>query len=165
MRKIILMLGTILIATILISGSAVAGWHYSTIYSSYNCTSITNIEGAEDGYHATLGVDGSPVQNPGTLGWVLLDLSSDNAMGPDQDFTVFADSSIEELYDAYVGETPNPYATSWVGQGGDTNDEIFTTPSTPNKAYRYIFIEGTTGSVDLDPHYGPEIDAVGWESP
>jgi hypothetical protein len=73
MRKAILMLGTLLIAVILISGPAVAVWYYIFDITDYDdCTNITNIVGAEDSNDATIG------QNPiwvHSMQWALVKIS------------------------------------------------------------------------------------------
>jgi hypothetical protein len=82
-------------------------------------------------------------------------------MGPSQDFTVFADSSISEVYNISVAETSEDDG-EYLGSGQDNTDETFTTPSTSGKSWRYIIIRGWSG-VTLDGPYGPDIDAIGWE--
>jgi hypothetical protein len=166
MRRFIAILGTLLIAVvIIISGSAVATWVYVTVYSSNSCTDITDIEAAEDNVYASLGQDGPPP----VLGWVLLDLGSVNEMPSSQDFTVFADTSVEENYSVWVGITNVIATMSYVGQGSDLDDEIFQTPSQPaHGGWQYIYILGTSGiagAVGGDYAYGPDIDAVGWDKP
>jgi hypothetical protein len=87
-------------------------------------------------------------------------------MGPNQDFTVYASSSVLEYYRLYI----------WTGQGidswypeegwlrDDTQDYDFTTPSTSGKEWRYFKFVGISGVCDpADPVYGADIDAVGWE--
>jgi hypothetical protein len=162
MRKAIMFLGTILIATvILISGSAVATWYYANYVIDYDkCRNPYYAVDAPDGYYATLGVE-TPYQR---LGWILLDLGSGNEMGPDQNFTVFASSYEQELYKVSISEEPDYETTIYIGQGRDDMDQYFFTPLTPDKSWRYILLEGFSGSyTPLDPYYGPEIDAVGWE--
>ena len=163
MRKTVAIFGTLLIATVLIiSGSAVATWVYAISQTSSGCSSPGNALGAPDGNYATLGQDGPPP----VLGFIALDLGSLYAMPADQDFTVFADSPIEETYTAYVGITSDPQYSLYVGGGNDTRDFIFTTPASPPSAwYRYIFLNGTSGVQAGDYYYGPEIDAVGWDKP
>jgi hypothetical protein len=162
MKRFIVILGTLLIATvIIISGSAVATWVYVTVYSSDNCTDIDEIEGAPDDDYASLGEYGPPA----VLGWVLLDLGSANAMPNSQDFTVFAGSAANETYEVHVIETPEPENKKYVGTGYDTKDFIFQTPSTGIEPWRYIYIMGTSGDWASDPAYGPDIDAVGWDKP
>jgi hypothetical protein len=161
-RKIIVIFGTLLIAAVfIISGSAVAPYvHY--IDEDYT-TDIYKIDGAPDDSYASIGKYIPPATYE--LGWVWLELNLSDEMGPSQDFTVYAgyvDGS-EETYNVYVGETRDVEGLAYVGQGNDTSDEIFTTPSQPfNAEWRYIFIEGVTGAYTPDPAYGPDLDAVGW---
>ncbi|UCE36801.1 MAG: hypothetical protein JSW00_14985 [Thermoplasmata archaeon] len=166
MRRFIAILGTLLIAmVIIISGSAVATWVYVTWIDEDNTSNTDNINGAPDDNYASLGEDGPPP----VLGWVLLDLGSGNEMPFSQEFTVFADSSMEENYSVWVGETTEKATMSYVGDGSDLDDEIFTTPSQPfNGSWRYIYIEATSGLTAFeggDYVYGPDIDAVGWDKP
>jgi len=152
-------MGTLLITMVLIiSGSAVAPW-VITWYSSGNCTNLSYITGADDGNHASLGVDGPPPE----LGWVLLDLGSGNEMPANQLFTVYASSASEENYNVYVVETTDLQYKLYVGNGDDTVDEDFTTPlSPPTGSYRYIYLEATSGVQTIDYAFGPDIDAVGY---
>jgi len=83
-------------------------------------------------------------------------------MGPNQDFTVFASSSVNETYSVSVSVATAPNTWHPVGIGNDTTDFVFQTPSNPENEWRYILIVGTSGSYTLDSYYGPEIDAVGW---
>lgn len=161
MRKIITILGILLIITVLISGSSVATWRYVIWIDEDNTTNRDNIDGAEDGNFATLGVN-TPTE---TLGWILLDLDRGYEMPPNQDFTVFADSSESEQYSVYV--SPSSTGGTYVGSNYDTADHDFTTPSSGSgPTYRYIKLVGLTGYIiGGDPIYGPEIDAVGWDQP
>lgn len=165
MKRIGTILGILLTVTILISGSAVATWvhadHHEPAYT--DCENPTYAEGADNDEYASLGHDDpSPV-----LGYILLDLGSGNEMPPWQDFTVFADTDVNETYHVSVAPDDNPNATQYVGTGWDTEDLIFQTPGgPPGTLWRYIFLEGITGqpaSGGGDYYYGPEIDAVGWD--
>jgi hypothetical protein len=161
MRKQIVIFGTLLIAAlVVISGSAVAPFVQVVTDFDY-CTDEDEILGADDDVYASIG-EGHPVFE---LGWVLLDLGSGNAMPYSQVFTVYGGypGGSEETYNVYVSETDDIEAVEYVGQGDDTSDEDFTTPSTPiNAQWRYIFIEGVIGAFDTDPAYGPDLDAVGY---
>jgi hypothetical protein len=161
MRRFITILGILLTAVILISGSAVAAWVFVTVHSSDDCTDIDEIEGIHDDTYATIG------ENPSTLGWVLLDLGSVNAMPSSQDFVVFAQTPVAEDYNVWVGESPVIGFMNWVGLGTDDGNETFTTPSLPPTAsWRYILIIGASGvGFGGDYAYGPDIDAVGWDKP
>jgi hypothetical protein len=162
MRKMIMILGTILItAMVLISGSAVATWVHVTYFWETNTTNPGNIDGAPDGTVASLGKNVPPP----TLGSIHLDLGPSNAMPNSQDFTVFAGSIVNETYYVYVGETSDVNASSYIGTGWDTENLTFQTPSMGDGAWRYIFLEGITGALSTDPGPGPEIDAVGWDKP
>lgn len=163
MKKSIAILGTMLITvTILISGSGIAPWffvdHYEPLYT-VNCTSPGAAVGAPDDEYASLGED-----NPPVLGLIVLDLDRGNEMGPDQEFTVFANSSVSEIYNVSISETATDDGY-YLGSNEDTEDHNFTTPSTPGKEWRYIIMWGWTGSLTPDYHYGPDIDAVGWYQP
>jgi hypothetical protein len=160
MRKTIMMTGTILIVAVILISGAVAAWVYvDRLYSSYNCTDPDEALGVDDGIHASLGQVGPPP----VWGWMFLELNISDVMPNSQDFTVYAESSIEETYLVSVSETPDPDEATYVGTGYDTDDEIFTTPSTGGGAWRYILIEAETSSTVWDPAPGAEIDAVGWD--
>jgi hypothetical protein len=159
MRKIIAILGTMLIATILISGSAVAAEEFIVGVDSYNnCTNPNSAVGSPNDAYATIGV------NPSSLGWILLDFGLGTSMDPDQDFTVYGMSAgVNETYSVTVVNQTKEWAVS-VGSGWDVANLVFTTPSYPNQSWRYVNITGTSGSKELgDMIYGPEIDAVGYE--
>ena len=167
MRKTVAIFGTLLITVmILISGSAVAAWvwanHYEAPYTY--CSNPGQAVGAPDGSYASLGFDGPPPE----LGWILLDLTSSNAMGSSQDFRVVAATPVNESYAVWVCETTDLQFKLYVGSGWDTENLTFTTPSNPPAAsWRYIYIMGTSGVTagagGGDYEYGPDIDAVGWD--
>jgi hypothetical protein len=162
MRKAIMILGTILIAAvIIISGSAVATWVYAHWIDEDDTPDINFID-ALDGDQAALGQTGPPL----VLGWVILDLGSGNEMGRNQDFMVFANSPVLEFYRVYISVG----STEWVPEdgwfGNDSEDHDFTTPGTSGGSWRYIKLVGISGICDPgDPEYGPDIDAVGWDKP
>jgi hypothetical protein len=160
MRKIILMLGTILIATILISGPVMAEEIYiARVESSVDCTYPSNAVGIHNDAYATIG------ENPSTLGLIILDFGLALSMGSDQEFTIYGMSHGEtETYDVRVIEQDGTtYAD--LGSGEDTTDEVFTTPSTSGRDWRWVKITATFGNKgDGDNNYGPEIDAVGYET-
>ena len=162
MKKLITILGILLAVTILLSGSAVAAWVYVTVDYSEDCTYIDEIEGAEDDVFASLGEDRLPFD--GILGWVFLDLGSGNEMGPSQDFTVFASSSVSEYYDVFV-QASDHHSPIFVGNDEDTANHVFTTPSLLGVTYRYIIRIGDSGVRGDGPAWGPDIDAVGWYKP
>jgi hypothetical protein len=169
MRKAVMILGTVLIATmIFISGSAVAGtWHYiDHVESSNYCTNPNYAVGYDDRFYASIGINGSPPTLP-VLGAICLDLGSGNEMPPSQNFTVFASSTISEIYDVWVTDDPADVENHvWVGENSDTANHYYTTPSTPDMSWRWVYIQGLTGDdINRDPAYGPEIDAVGWYEP
>lgn len=164
MRKAIMFLGTILIATvILISGSAVAWYFAKGIILEDNTTNIGKILGPDDDDHATLGL------NPSSLGFVVLDLGAGFEIPHNTAFTVFAtpgafyDNYLSEEYLVAVGEDSDSFEL--VGGDDDQGDHVFTTPNKPGNLYRYILITGTSGEegVQGDWNYGPEVDAVGWQ--
>ena len=152
MRRIVVILGTLLIGmVIIISGSVTAATHFVKYINESYCTNIGNIDDSPDGLSASLG------QNP-YYGTVILDLGSGNEMGARQVFTVFAnDSGNSEDYQVFVGEDLDEFYL--VGSGNDQADHNFTTPNW-GSSWRYIILVATSGS--SDPIYGPEIDAVGW---
>jgi hypothetical protein len=166
MRKTIAILGTLLIAAVLIiSGSAVAAWYYiDHVETELYATNSGNIVGGPDSSFATCGQNG----RPNKLGYIVGDLGSGNEMGPLQDFTVFANmtNGINETYDVLVSEHPNLVDFVYVGSGWDSENLVFTTPGTDPSSWRYIWINGTSGYTHptFDPIHGPEIDAVGWET-
>jgi hypothetical protein len=159
MKKIILILGTILIATILISGSAVAAsWFIVYVDDSGSVTNINNILGGDDGSHASIGVN---VGGGGNLGWAVLNLSDSAPMPPSTTFTVFAaGGATTEEYSINVSQYPNDVVGVWLGNGDDSGDFDFTTPSLQGSAWQFIIIRALTGA--QDSIYGPEIDAIGW---
>jgi len=168
MRRTVAISGILLITVVLIiSGSAVAAWHWIDHYEplyTVNCTSPWDAENAPDNDYASLGDDGPPP----VLGWILLDLDLGNEMGPSQNFTVFAQSSVEENYTVYVSETTDLQYKLYIGSGWDTENLTFQTPSSPPTAkWRYILLVGVTGYAGGigDYAYGPDIDAVGWWEP
>jgi hypothetical protein len=164
MRKAIMILGTILIAAvILISGSAVAAtWHYGvSIVEYYHCTSPDDVIDQPDDEYCSLGTSAQD------LGWILINLSYGHGMGPEQQFWVFADSTYPEQYQVFISAEPN-YETSYeIGYGWDNNDKDFYTPDeiAPVNGWLYILLLGKTGDPHPDPWYGPDIDAVGWYEP
>jgi hypothetical protein len=160
-------LGTLLIAmVIIISGSAVAWVYVRTILIDSYCTNLNDILDPEDDTHATLG------QGISTPGSATLDLGAGYEMGPGQEFTVFADGTVEgngktEYYEVFVSQDNIEFET--VGQDDDQSDHVFTTPDTPLSLWRYFIIECTENGgdydKDIDPIYGPEVDAIGWDQP
>ncbi|UCE38641.1 MAG: hypothetical protein JSW00_05270 [Thermoplasmata archaeon] len=167
MRRFIAILGTLLIAMVItISGSAVATWVYAHWIDEDNTTNIGYIDVLDTNY-ASLG-EHIPPADP-VLGWVLLELNLGDEMPFSQDFTVFANTPVEEEYSVWVGETTEKATMSYVGDGSDSGNEVFTTPSSPfNAKWRYIYIEATSGITsfeDGDYDYGPDINAVGWDKP
>jgi hypothetical protein len=56
-RKIIMILGILIVTTILISGSAVASTHHAVSQNNIYCTNPNNAVGGEDDTWATLGVN------------------------------------------------------------------------------------------------------------
>jgi hypothetical protein len=158
MRKIIAILGTILISTILISGSAVAATYYIiSVSSSSYCSYPNNAVGSPDDTYATIGFEGNN-------GEIILDFGSSAAMGSDQLFTIHGTdgAGITEDYDVTVLDL-NMLNPTPLGSGIDTQDEDFTTPS--SGTWRYVKIEGECSDVSReDPLTGPEIDAVSYET-
>jgi len=162
MKRIVAISGTlVIVAIIIVSGSAVAAWVYAIDYWEEKCTSPWLALYDPDYNHSTVGTNVPPT----SLGILKLDLGAGNEMGPGQDFTVFASSIISEIYGVKV-YTPSNTTGEHLWFQTDTADHDFTTPSTDNMVWRYIEISGITGSTGVgDPIYGPEIDAVGWDKP
>jgi hypothetical protein len=166
MRKAIMMTGTILIvAVILISGSAVATWRYVTWIDENDTTNTDGINGAENNDPISLGKASPP---PPSLGWVLVDLSSNYTMPNSTNFTVFAGVShpwaTNESYDVFVCEDLDGTET-YVGTGWDGANYIFQTPPIGGNEWRYIYLYANVSSTAPDPVPGAEIDAVGWDEP
>ncbi|UCE73424.1 MAG: hypothetical protein JSV56_10390 [Methanomassiliicoccales archaeon] len=161
MRKILMILGTLLTVTILLSGSAVATWVYAQDAWGTDCTNELNARFAPDGNHATAGKN-----NPPTLGTLYLKLANDDKMPPDTEFTVFAGgSAVNETYRVEV-MTDDLTINTTVGEGWDTENLTFKTPPDQGHEWQYIIIHGLTGLTNLwDTIYGPEIDAGGWNKP
>jgi hypothetical protein len=169
MKRLITILGILVTITILISGSVIAQpiWHYVDHYepaATQDCTNPNSAEDFPDNEYATVGIN-SPQQKTGFL---VLDLgtSLDDWMGPNQDFTVWGfPTGINETYTVAV-LTHDGLIKSAEWPGWDSDDLVFTTPSTPDRQWRYFQINGTSGFTSWqrpdDPIYGPEIDAVGW---
>jgi len=166
MKRFITILGVVLIILILTSSSAVAPYadHYEPAYSS-NVTSPTYAVGAPGGGDATIGV------NPSTLGVLVLDLGTNpnNWMDPNQAFTVYGYSGVNNINETYNISVMTDGMTHRAGpwDGYDSANLSFTTPSNPQAVkWRYFEINGTSGftsGTNLDDTiYGPEIDAVGW---
>jgi hypothetical protein len=155
-RRIITILGILLIVTILISGSVVAPYIISAA-GSVNCTNQTYATGSPDTQHATAGKNSPP-----TLGVLRLDFGSGNEMDPDQIFTVYASSAMNESYGVQV-ESHNSTVQTAIGNGWDTQNCDFTTPSESGWKWRWVIITGSSGVIAWnDAIYGPEVDAVGY---
>jgi hypothetical protein len=164
MRKIVAILGTLLIATvIIISGSAVAGWYYAFYVDSYqDCKNRFDALYEPDGSHATIGINEPNL----TLGWIILDLGEQTGMLGGQEFTVYASSSVKETYKIRLISTHKVTYSSWWTGCDDTKNEDFTAPETPPQGiWRYYEIHSEEGnnSDENDPIYGSEIDAVGYD--
>jgi hypothetical protein len=159
MKRLITILGILITITILLSGSVIAGtWHYGVyVEDSHNCYATNNILGAPDGSNCTLGT--SELE----LGWIIINLSYGHEMGSEQWFIVFASSACQETYDVFISEQPDFATSHKCGNGTDDIDCTFWTPRDQTEGWLYIKIVGTYGDPEgADPHYGPEIDAVGW---
>jgi hypothetical protein len=166
MKRIVAILGTLVIAAIIIiSGSAVATWVYADHYEpaySYDYTNPTYAEDSPDNLYATVGKNGPPR----VLGRLTLDMTEGNAIPPDTNFVVFGHiSGITETYTVTVWDGSHE-TSDYLGSGSDTTNETFTTAYDNNIMWRYIQIDGTSGQTGTgDTIYGPEIDAVGWDKP
>jgi hypothetical protein len=160
-----MMIGTILIsAVILISGSAVATWIYaSSVYSDEDCENSEEALGAPDEECATVGTnDPDP-----TIGDLWLDFGF-AGISNDVDIYVYGDavSNPPEYYTVYIYNNDLSYS-SLLGSGqSDQTTNYFDTGSPNTGFWEFIRIIGTSGSTSpSDPIYGPEIDAVGYDSP
>ncbi|UCE39252.1 MAG: hypothetical protein JSW00_08555 [Thermoplasmata archaeon] len=162
MRKYIAIFGTLLIATILLSGSAVAiGTYAGTVYAYTDCE---NPEEALDEPDTTYATVGTNIPDPAT-GDLWLDFG----------FVGIPDSTILRVYGTQgSGQDENYYIEVWradwgdscVGTGGHSDLVVnnFTTGTTPTSFWRFVNINGETGSTGPgDTIYGPEIDAVGYD--
>lgn len=158
MKKLITILGILVTITILLSGTAIAGFAAQIVAYS-NCTNRYEILDEPDDVHATIGV------NPSTTGWIIVDLGSDNLLRNNQAFTVYADSVEVEDYSVYlwIYEDYPSGSPTFIDYGQDDADEVFYAPSTPDTAWRLVEIRGESGNINIyeDPIYGPEIDAIG----
>lgn len=166
MRKVIMILGTVLIAAVLlISGSAVATWIYATsVYSDADCENSENALDEPDGEWATVGTN-----NPDpTAGDLILDFGfvgipdSTNVVVYGQD-----GAGIEEFYDVrFLKDDLTVDPRGWLGNSSDWTNNTFTTGiAGSGRFWEFIEIKGLTGSTGpSDLIYGPEIDAVGYDS-
>ncbi|UCE39244.1 MAG: hypothetical protein JSW00_08515 [Thermoplasmata archaeon] len=160
-----IMLGTLLIATILFSGSAVAAWYYAgSVYSAVDCENPEEALGAPDSSYATVGTN-EPTPATGDL-WLDMGFTG---IPDNQLFTVFGTNgwglkeeyTVEVYRDDFLASC-GPWNNNW-----DTVDNNFTTgTSGSGHVWRYVKIDGEDGQTDAtDTIYGPEIDAVGYEYP
>jgi hypothetical protein len=161
MRKIIMILGTLLISTILFSGPVVAPpvWHYGVTIPTGAWQDVYmphRILGAPDGRDCALYGNSS-------LGDIFVNLSYGHEMGASQSFRVFASSAVYEEYYVWVSETLSGGSEEYMGVGDDTQNSDFTTPSKSTSGYLYIHLTGKTHNTGPgDMVDGADIDAVGW---
>ena len=85
-----------------------------------------------------------------------------NSIGPNVDFTIFANSSTIERYRIRLWSDGWTTPTSWWTDCTDTKDWNFITPATPDVTWRYVEIIATSGERGDGP-FGPDIDAVGFD--
>jgi hypothetical protein len=162
MRKTIAIIGTLLIAAVLIiSGSAVASWLYVGDVEDYeDCTNPYEAIGAPDGDHATIGINFPP-----TEGWINLSLAALSGLPQYTEFIVFASSTVRENYSLQVVSLLFQ-KSSWSFGNDDTQNQDFTTETLnnpQNDVWMYFMIYCEGGSInDTDQIYGSEIDAIGW---
>ncbi|UCE36799.1 MAG: hypothetical protein JSW00_14975 [Thermoplasmata archaeon] len=155
MKRFVIIFGIVLAVTIFMSGSSVAPWIVSTTGSMY-CTNANEAIGAPDGVHATAGQN-----NPKRLGMLRLAFDEGDGIPPSTTFTVYASSTINESYGIQI-ESAN-LTEAVLGNGWDTENLTFETPSDPGEVWQYVYITGATGQTGFgDSIYGPEVDAVGW---
>jgi hypothetical protein len=158
MRKYVTILGTLLIATILYSGSAVATWIYAgSVYSSTDCENPEDALGEPDGEWATIGTS-DPIPACGNL---ILDFGASGipnfetlwvigqGTGEDEDYQIF-------VYQEDFGKYWGPRTRSDQG-----NEDFALSDADPGHKWQYVLFYGVNGQTGPgDPIYGPEIDAV-----
>jgi hypothetical protein len=163
-RKITTILGFLIIATILISGSAVATWRYATSQNNIECTNPDEALDDPDEVYATIGNNG-PLPELGVINLSM----GEHPIKWDTEFTIIGApdfrGNINETYGVEV-MTANFTVQTVIGNGYDAANCVFTTPSEPEWYWQYVVITGSSGETDSeDSIYGPEIDAVGWDKP
>jgi hypothetical protein len=161
-RNIAISGGLLIVAMIIISGSAVATSYYVIrVDSQTSCTSASNILYTEDGSYATIG------QNPSTLGEIIIDFGVGTGMEDGDPFTIFADSIKLETYKIrLINDATPPYRSSWWTGQDDTTDVVLYAPDPGSgRVWRYVEIHSENGdtSDDGDTIYGSDIDAVGFD--
>ena len=165
MRNTVAILGTLLIAAVLIiSGSAVAGWYYAIdVDNESNCENSDEALGEQDTVHATIGTN-IPVP---TLGEIILTLGVQTGMLYGEEFTIYASSTVKETYSMRLLSGVTRTESTWWRECDDTTDEDFTAPLPPyQETWCFVEIYSEEGSTNAtDQIYGSEIDAVGWEQP
>jgi hypothetical protein len=151
----------LLVAVIIISGSAVATWYYIVkVDSETNCTNASNALYSPDDNHATIG------QNPSTIGTIILDLGTGTSMEGGEEFIVYASSVQRENYTIrLLSDATRTPSSPWT-QRDDTTDVYLTAPTPPgDEAWRFFEITSEEGdtSDDGDTIFGSEIDAIGFD--
>jgi len=156
MRRIITTFGILAISiTILISGSVVGAYWAVDVDSYQNVVNPYAALGGPDGNKSSLGDYQSS-----ELGWIILYMG-ENPIPEDTDFQVHSTSQINETYKVRCLDIRKGNPTDW-WDGYDTGVLTFHTPAT-ERYYYYVEIHATSGVDNDDPHWGPEIDAVGWD--
>ncbi|UCE38643.1 MAG: hypothetical protein JSW00_05280 [Thermoplasmata archaeon] len=166
MRKYIAILGTLLIATILLSGSAIATWYYAgNVYIEGDCENSEYALGEPNFQYATVGTnDPDPA-----IGDLWLDFG----------FGGIPKGQLVWVYGWYGGGILEYYRVDVYANDGETscsggsyisdqiNHSFYTGSYLPTGLYwKFVRIQGETGSTGpSDTIYGPEIDAVGFEIP
>ncbi|UCE37054.1 MAG: hypothetical protein JSW00_16425, partial [Thermoplasmata archaeon] len=139
-------LGTLLIATILLSGSVVATWKWAPeITYSIDCTNPEDALDAPDDTYATVGTN---IPDPGT-GDLMLDFGFTGI--PDYTYVWVMGTDGWGLPENYTiniflsdGET---YCGPWFNNN-DTYDHSFLTDDSGDDVWQYVQILGTTGQTD-----------------
>jgi hypothetical protein len=160
MRKSYILIGIFLLTTILLCQPVMASGNYAdeVVAESY-CTNSDEALGAEDGTHATLGVN-NPTQRIGSF---VLEFSG-NIPGNSY-LWIHANSTLQEYYGWRLLGTLGT-ESDWTWNCSDTTTTRFTTPGEPSPVEDWEAIEIATQEQTMptpdanDPIYGSEIDAV-----
>lgn len=156
MRRIAAILGAFVIAVMVIISGSVVGAYWAVSVDSYqNVVNPDDALGGPDGNKSSLGDYQSS-----ELGWIILYMG-ENPIPEDTDFQVYSTSQINETYKVRCLDSKKGNPTDW-WDGYDTGVLTFHTPAT-ERDYYYVEIHATSGVDNDDPHWGPEIDAVGWD--
>ena len=168
MKKVIIIIGTLVVMMILISQNAIAATYYANTIEAYeNVVNRTDILGSPDTDQATLG---EHKIGKDFLGQIWLGFNAPVGFGPGDTVTIYVNDywGEEEYYKVQflVDYPPDEYPSGWYGPFSDQQDNPITvlspTPPLPvGLSYHYVKIFATSGTTGAqDTLYGPEIDAV-----